>query len=673
MQHVTPANEEVTMPSTVSRDILARAFLYITRNPREAAQAGGLRTAIEVVQDPHFEPSAVRVRADVACVAIQLANAIVAQPDLLESLLNGDPVVAVTVPDKEWIEIAETLFEELFAVNLQGIERRMSVFTASGTPKISYRGPILDAIAAGQAVFGLRTASQDLDETLVQAVDHDLELPAIDPELIARVIEAVTGEAPVERVDAKKLADLPLSGLSIAIRSQWSAAQCMERLNRSRVAPVTTALPERSIPKVEDLAGYGKAKDWAVGAVDDLKAWTAGELTWEQTNARILLSGAPGVGKTLLARVVAVAAGVRLIETSIADWNAEKYLNGTLGAIKRLFAEARKAAPCVFLIDEIDGLSDRTRLRGEYVEYWSQIINAVLVELNEPNTGVIIIAATNFPERVDAAVLRSGRLDQHIRIELPGPEERVEVFRHHLRGDLADEDLTDLSWMAVGCSGADIEACVRRGRVVARRAGRPFAIEDIKEALTAAGSPLSPAERRRVAVHEAGHILASWVLGVGRLDGATINGKGGATVLDLGFRGSAVLADVENHLIVLLAGRAAEVAVLGSRSIGAGGSPTSDLAQATVLALAIECEYGVGELGAIYGPAEAGDVMRNPILFGAVRKRLASAEMRASALMEEHRGTLDTLAGRLNELGYLSAADIADITGSFESRERLAS
>jgi hypothetical protein len=657
--------------SHVTRHTLAKAFLHITRSPVHAAQSGGLPAAIIAVQDPAYQPPSGSSRADIACVAILLANAVVAEAGLLDEIMSGTPVVSVVVPDKSAIQIAETLIEECTAVRKDGVERVMQVFTTGGTPLISYRSVILDALAAGQAVFGLKTPGESHDEALSEAVDFEIALGSPDSSVIAEVIEAVTGAAPSRRPSEEAVAGFSLTSLPVAIRSNWTPDQCVERLEKLRptVKPETGTPP--AVKRLEDLSGYGAARDWGLGMLLDFQAWRGGRLAWKDCSSRLLVSGPPGVGKTMLAHAIAASANVKLIETNVSDWNAAKYLNGTLTEIKKVFAAARKAAPCVMLIDELDGLSDRGRLQGEYVEYWSQIINAVLVQLNEATEGVIIIGATNWPNRIDPAILRAGRLDKHIEIQSPNQEERVEIFRHHLAGALDDGDIERPSFMSVGGTGADIESWVRQARATARRAGRPLVVQDLEAAILAARAPLTAGETKRVAVHEAGHIIVSWVLSIGKVEGATINAKGGATVVELGYRGGATLDDLERQLALLLAGRAAEIILLGAGSIGAGAGATSDLAQATEIALAIECEYGLGELGPIYGPVELSDVPRNPILLATVRKRIGAAQEAAIKLLSSRQEQLRHLANHLERQGYLSADDIASHLNA--SVERIAS
>ncbi len=129
------------------------------------------------------------------------------------------------------------------------------------------------------------------------------------------------------------------------------------------------------------------------------------------------------MGKSQFAVALAAEAGVPLVSTSVAEWNAASYLSGTLQAIRKCFSDARKQAPCILFIDELDGIGDRGALRGDYVEYWTQIVNCALEEMAgvTDREGVVVIGATNHPDRIDPAIRRAGRLDREIAIPRPTP------------------------------------------------------------------------------------------------------------------------------------------------------------------------------------------------------------------------------------------------------------
>ncbi|MBN9069735.1 MAG: AAA family ATPase, partial [Rhizobiales bacterium] len=206
---------------------------------------------------------------------------------------------------------------------------------------------------------------------------------------------------------------------------------------RIEPAPPTGTDTDRFIPRVETLSGYGEARAWALDLKEDLALWRAGTLRWEEMSTKLLLSGPPGTGKTTFARALCNTLQVPLIATSVATWMEPGYLGDVLIRMNATFAEAEAAKPAILFVDEIDGINMRGSA-GEWTTYWDQIVNRLL-ELLDGSTrsdGVIVIGATNNPDRIDKALLRSGRLERHIVIPHPDTEALIGILRHHLKGDL---------------------------------------------------------------------------------------------------------------------------------------------------------------------------------------------------------------------------------------------
>src|SRR5690606_3589824 len=146
-------------------------------------------------------------------------------------------------------------------------------------------------------------------------------------------------------------------------------------------------------PLLSELYGYGDAMTWALDLVADLQEYRAGRLEWDSVDNRaLLLEGPPGVGKTTFVASLAKTAGVPLVATPGAEWNSASYLSGTLQMIRDAFGRARRNTPSILLIDELDGISDRSHLSGDYIEYWSQIVNYLLEHLSgiADNEGVVV-------------------------------------------------------------------------------------------------------------------------------------------------------------------------------------------------------------------------------------------------------------------------------------------
>jgi hypothetical protein len=190
---------------------------------------------------------------------------------------------------------------------------------------------------------------------------------------------------------------------------------------------------------VEKLTGYGAARQWALDLKTDLQAFKNDEVKWSDLSSRLLLSGPPGTGKTTFARALCNTLELPLVATSVARWLETSHLGDVLAAIGATFDHVSQHAPCILFIDEIDNIGSRAGGGNRpFDEYWSTLVNRLLELLDgASNTeGVIIVGATNRPEKIDPALLRSGRLEKHIIIPPPDTEALIGIIAHHLGGDL---------------------------------------------------------------------------------------------------------------------------------------------------------------------------------------------------------------------------------------------
>lgn len=684
----------------VPPDTLARAFLrQLAQEERDRLKSystGDLSVGLD--DDPVedivacSEPSKVAKHVPVppvaAVVAILVARAIEAAPGLLRRLRRDTPIVTLAthvsdlvVPTQEivrkFVFPKDASVVELTMTKPLHLGRRHAGLLArdgaskDDRPEIGNQ-MIGHALHAHIALFGIAPdPMRQLPRDLLRAAEYRLTLPTLDHEALDLTIEAVTGDRPTKRLDPVLLRTLDLSDLGVALRkvkTSDAAVDAIAQIVAEKAAYLGTG------PSLEELPGYGEAKDWGIALAADLQSYRAGQLSWDDIDNRgLLLSGPPGVGKTQFARALAKTARVPLVATSVADWNASDHLGQTLKAIRESFAAARRAAPCILFIDEVDGISDRAQLRGEYVTYWIQIVNLFLELLAgiDERPGVVVIAATNHPEKIDAAVRRAGRLDREIAIEKPDTASLAAIFRHHLGPDaLNGISLMPAALAARGKTGADVEAYVRRAKGAARRAARGIEIDDLLSEIRQGVVLMSGESRRRTAIHEAGHVAVAWKLGVGTIVDMALHDDGGTLQVDHALRGDSTLEELENLLVVLLAGRAAEALEFEAPSIGCGGSANSDLARATTIAQDIELRFGLGVLGPIYIAPHASDLLLEKAVLGSVVARLRAAEERATAIVTEARNAIRQIASALEKAAYLPGAEIVAMMMALEAAAR---
>src|SRR5205085_2719896 len=383
----------------------------------------------------------------------------------------------------------------------------------------------------------------------------------------------------------------------------------------------------------------------------------------------VLMIGPPGTGTTLLARAVAGEADVPFLALTGSSF-VELFVGVGAARVRDLFAAARKAAPAIVFIDEIDAIGQR---RGGAIvsnDEREQTLNQMLAEMDgfDPATGVVVLAATNRPETLDPALLRPGRFDREVEIPLPNLKERTAILAVHARGKHLgpDVDLEAVGRGTPGFSGADLANLVNESAIVAVRAGRDvITSSDFSEARDRtllgrreASNALMPDEKRAVAVHESGHALVAalsphadpvskvTILPAGQALGVTEQ-------LPLDERHLYPETYLKDSLAVRLGGRAAELIVLGEASSGA----SNDLAGATELATRMVREYGMSErLGPVGfasgSPMYLGgeEVQRRAYAEGTqqvideeVSALLREAQERALALLTARRDALDRL------------------------------
>ena len=357
-----------------------------------------------------------------------------------------------------------------------------------------------------------------------------------------------------------------------------------------------------------DVAGVEEAKFELQEVVSFLKDPKSYGRLGAHVPKGILLVGPPGTGKTLLARAVAGEAGVAFFSISGSEF-VEMFVGVGAARVRDLFEQARKAAPCIIFIDELDALG-RSRSPGAFGGYdeKEQTLNQLLAELDgfDPSLGVILLAATNRPEVLDPALLRAGRFDRQVLVDRPDKGGRVAILKVHIRkiAVAKDVDLDKIAGLTAGFTGADIANLINEAAIAATRRNAKevsfddftVAIERIVAGVEKKSRVLSKEERRRVAYHEMGHALVAASLpGVDPVQKVSIIPRG---VGALGYtmqrptedRFLLSASELRNRIAVLLGGRASEELIFdGDISTGAA----DDLQRATEIAVEMVTKYGM--------------------------------------------------------------------------------
>lgn len=429
------------------------------------------------------------------------------------------------------------------------------------------------------------------------------------------------------------------------------------------------------IPALEDLHGYGAAKDWGIQLARDIADWQAGIIGWEDVPCGLLLSGPPGVGKTIYAKAVAKQCGIELVAASLAKWQARGHLGDLLKAMRLDFAKAKESAPAILFIDELDSVGDRTQFKNDYADYSIQVVNALLESIDgvDGREGVIVIGATNNPERIDVALRRSGRFENHIQIGLPDGKARISIIEQKV-GALADDELKErVRHATAGFSGADLDKVCRDARRSARTARRAVTAADLLENLPKL-TPVVGEMRHLIAVHEAGHVTVGTCLDYGTFAGAYIPNwlrtdaavqAGGAAAFYPDREILRTAQDFKNEVASILAGAAAEELILGVISEGSGGGPGSDLDKATDLATIYEAMQGFGgrlRFSSMSGKRDVEELRRSDRdLAERVETLLREQYERAKTAIAENRRLFDAIVAELESTGSLAPTRLLEI------------
>ncbi|MEN9314034.1 MAG: ATP-dependent zinc metalloprotease FtsH [Pseudomonadota bacterium] len=447
----------------------------------------------------------------------------------------------------------------------------------------------------------------------------------------------------------------------------------------------------------DDVAGVDEAKEELQEIVGFLKDPRSHGRLGARIPKGVLLVGPPGTGKTLLARAVAGEAGVPFFSINGSEF-VEMFVGVGAARVRDLFEQARRKAPAIIFIDEIDALG---RARGAFglggQDEKEQTLNQLLAEVDgfDPSVGLVLLAATNRPEILDPALLRAGRFDRQVLVDRPDRRGRVQILRVHLKRIrlAADADPERIAELTPGFSGADLANLVNEAALLATRrdvdavslADFTGAVERIIAGLEKKNRVLNVRERRTVAYHEMGHALVAMsIAGSDPVHKVSIIPRG---IGALGYtiqrptedRFLMTRSELENKMAVLLGGRAAEALVFGEVSTGAA----DDLVKVTDIARSMVMRFGMDDqLGHVAYEEPRAPVLELPSterghysedtarqIDASVREIVARAYRHATGLLERQRERLEAGAERLLEHETLVESELRRLFEEFPSRD----
>ncbi|CAM3574307.1 ATP-dependent zinc metalloprotease FtsH [Deinococcus frigens] len=426
--------------------------------------------------------------------------------------------------------------------------------------------------------------------------------------------------------------------------------------------------------KFTDVAGHEEAKKELIEVVDFLKNPGKYHQIGAEIPKGVLLVGPPGTGKTLLARAIAGEADVPFFSVSASEF-MEMFVGVGASRVRALFEDARKSAPAIMFIDEIDSIG---RKRGAGIggghDEREQTLNQILSEMDgfDKSSNVIVLGATNRPDVLDSALLRPGRFDRQVTIDLPTMKEREAILKVHLRNKpIADGvDVNEVAKSTPYFSGADLKNITNEAALEAARLSKTQidmsdfyrALDKITLGLENSSLTVSPEEKKAIAYHEAGHAVTAAVIpGSDKLQKVSIIPRGRALGAAFYLPEEQVLMSkerLENQLVVALGGRAAEEVFMGSVTSGAA----DDFRKASNIARKMVLEWGMGEnfknmaLSSDSGPVFLGEDMARPKAFSEhtsqlvdedVKRILNHAFDRARDLVVEYKAAMHEVAEAL--------------------------
>lgn len=575
----------------------------------------------------------------------------------------------------------------------------IGIGVASG-PKIVSYSEFLSELRAGH-LAEVQISEQDLTGIRKQDVTHPerqsetikaIRLPGVDESQLLKELEAQPVKFSGHIANGSGIGNvlswiLPFVFLGLiygfAIRRMTRAGGALTfGKNRAKIHDESTRIQVT----FNDVAGVDEAKLELEEIVDFLRQPAKYQKLGGRIPKGVLLVGPPGTGKTLLARAVAGEAAVAFFSISGSEF-VEMFVGVGAARVRDLFEQAKQKAPCIVFIDELDAIG-KSRTSGRGIGFSNdereQTLNQLLAEMDgfDTSEGVILMAATNTPEVLDAALLRAGRFDRQVLVDRPDLRDRVEILKVHARKILtgADVNLQTIAARTPGMVGADLANIVNEAALLAvRRGGERVEMRDFDQAadrvtlgLEKKSRVMSPEEKERVAVHEAGHAMVA--LSVKHADPLhrvsiiprSIGALGYTLQLPTQERYLMTREELEDQIAVLLGGRAAEESHYGG-VVSTGAA--DDLERASTLVRQMVTRFGMSEkLGLLtWGRSFNSPFLKSP--FEAEERNYG--EQTAELIDSESRRILDEIYKRVHEILQRRRGPLARIAGELIRKETL--
>ena len=424
-----------------------------------------------------------------------------------------------------------------------------------------------------------------------------------------------------------------------------------------------------STNKFEDVAGLEEVKESLLTTVDMLKNPKKYAKAGARISKGVLLYGPPGTGKTLIAKAIAGEAGVNFMAVNGSDFE-NKFVGVGADKVRKIFAEAKKNAPCILFIDELDAIGCK---RSDYdTSYSRQTLNQLLGCMDgfDASDGVFVFAATNAPDSLDQALLRPGRFDSRFAVGLPDTaKDRMSVIKLYLKNKKIDETVSieTLAKQTIGCSPATIEAIINEAAIESVKNNGVITQSHIDEAFyrqlmgghKKKDSDRNENEIKTVAYHEAGHAIVGYLQNeeVSKISIVpTTSGAGGVTIFNQKKMGMYSKTELESHIRTLYAGRNAEVILNGEADITTGAS--NDIKEATKAIKGMVSAYGMSKYGLLN--LEELDMPMSDLMeeYMAISKKLETESMK---LLTDNKDLLDRLSKELMEKETLDENDLIEL------------